>query len=135
LKDFTNAEAFMFHLAPEADISDTALVDSVSLPPAFLVARFGPPSAVDRYKISGRYKFTDDRRHVFTLYDWKSTTLYLGCESDAPTPDDFWAEDEPREFNIGGSGEENDDGLNLPALAFREWLLEQYRGYPSGLAN
>ena len=122
----------MFHLTPGADISDTAYVDSVLLPPAFLIARFGPPREVDRNRISGRYTFADAFGNVFTLYDWKSTTLY---EDGAPTPDEFWAEGEPQTFHLGGAGEENDDGLNLPATAFREWLLKEYRGYHSALAN
>jgi len=125
----------MFRLAPEADISDTAYVDSVSLPPALLVARFGPPGrATADGKVSGRYVFTDERGNVFTVHDWKSTSLYLADE-DAPTRDEFWADEEPFEFTIGGSGEENGDGLNLPAAVFRGWLLEQYRAYHSGLVN
>ena len=125
----------MFHLTPSADISDTAYVDSILLPPAFLVARFGSPGRADNYKVSGQYTFTNRAGNVFTLYDWKSTSLYLGREDGAPTPEELWADEQPRVLNIGGSGEENDDGLNLPATAFREWLLEQYRGYHSGLVN
>ena len=126
----------MFRLDHDADISDTSGIDSVSLPPAFLVARFGPPGrATADGKVSGRYTFTDDRGSVFTLHDWKSTSLYLGADSGAPMPEEFWADEEPYHFSIGGRGEENDDGLNLPATAFREWLLEQYRGYHSALVN
>lgn len=126
----------MFRLTPDADAGGTSYVDSVVIPPAFLVARFGPPGrgTLD-HKVSGQYTFTSPAGDVFTVYDWKETTLYLGEHSGAPTPAEFWADPEPRAFGIGGFGEDNDDGLNLAATAFREWLLELYRGYGSRDAN
>lgn len=126
----------MFRLTPDADTGDTSGIDSVVLPPAFLVARFGPPGrrTLDG-KVSGQYRFTSSAGDVFTLYDWKETTLYHGEDSDAPSPAEFWADPEPCVLSIGGSGEDNDDGLNLAATAFREWLLELYRGYGSRDAN
>lgn len=126
----------MFRLGPNADTAGTYYLDSVLLPPVFLVDQFGPPGrASGDGKVSGQYRFLDGRGDVFPLYDYKTTTLYLGGDADAPTPAEFWASPEPYPFNIGGRGEENDDGLNLPATAFREWLLRQYRGYGSGLVN
>jgi hypothetical protein len=126
----------MFRLDPLADTGGTCFVDSVYVPPAFLVQRFGPPGrGTDDGKVSGCYRFTNAAGEVFTLYDWKVTALYHGEENDWPTRDEFWAIPEPVELNIGGSGEENEDGLNLTATAFREWLLKQYRGYQSGLVN
>ena len=126
----------MFRLTPDADVGGTSRVDSVVLPPAFLVERFGPPGrgSLD-HKVSGCYRFTGPDGAVFTVYDWKETALYLGDNSGAPTPAEFWADPHPRELNVGGHGEDNDDGLNRPATAFREWLLELYRGYGSRNAN
>src|SRR5438132_7923718 len=126
----------MFRLDPHADTSGTSRVDTVEIPPAFLVERFGPagPASLDN-KVSGCYRFTNAAGDVFTVYDWKATTLYYGESDDWPTPEEFWADTEPVEMSTGGHGEENDDGLNLAATAFREWLLEQYRGYTSGHVN
>jgi hypothetical protein len=126
----------MFRLTPDADAGGTSYVDMVVIPPAFLVARFGPPGPATRDgKVSGQYTFTGPAGDVFTVHDWKETTLYLGDDSGAPTPDELWSDPEPRELSIGGFGEENSDGLNRPATAFREWLLELYRGYGSRDAN
>jgi hypothetical protein len=85
--------------------------------------------------VSGCYRFTTAAGDVFTLYDWKATALYYGEEEGWPSRDEFWADPEPVELNIGDLGEENEDGLNLGATAFREWLLERYRGHGSELAN
>lgn len=71
----------------------------------------------------------------FTVYDWKETTLYLGDDCGAPAPAEFWADPEPHALSIGGFGEDNDGGPNRAATAFREWLLERYRGYGSRDAN
>lgn len=126
----------MFRLTPDADTAGTSRVDSVEVPPAFLVGRFGPPGpGTDDGKVSGEYVFTGPGGDVFTVHDWKATTLFAGDADGWPTPEEFWADPEPWEFTIGGFGEDNEDGLNLAATAFREWLLEQYRGYSSAAVN
>lgn len=125
----------VFRLDPGAGIDGTHYVDQVNIPPRFLVERFGPPAEVDGYKVSGRYTFVGDAGEVFTLYDWKGTTLYHGDESGAPTPAEFWGNRNPETLYIGGRGEENRSGRNPAATAFKEWLLERYRGYRSSLVN
>ena len=52
-------------------------VSNVQLIPSQLIKTFGNPMSSDGFKVSGEYVFksatTDE---VFTLYDWKYTTLY-----------------------------------------------------------
>ncbi len=62
-------------VTPGVDVAGTHLVDEVQLPPAAVVRRFGPGEAGDGYKVSRRWVFRKGHL-VFTLYDWKSTSLY-----------------------------------------------------------
>ncbi len=107
-----------FRLDLVADRADTHLVGSIDLPPKALVDRFGSPARCDEYKVSGEYRFADDAGRVYTLYDYKVTTLYgdpaLGYPP-MPTPAEFWASDRPTTLNIGGH-----DGCDVPA--FKVWL-------------
>ena len=84
------------------------------------MSRFGQPAECDGYKVSGIYTFTDDLGNVYTVYDWKSTTLYNDQELDGkevtlPTPDEFWANDHFADFSIGGH-----DACDVEA--FSNWL-------------
>lgn len=110
-----------FRLTPDAPASGTHLLDTVLVPPARLVAVFGPPAEGDGYKVSGEYAFTGPTGEVFTLYDWKATSLFddgveEGEENDLPTPDEFWANPHPEEFHIGGKAKRR-------VAAFKQWLL------------
>jgi hypothetical protein len=125
----THPEERVFHLDPAADFNGTHRVGTVLLAPAFLVERFGPPLEADGYKVSGQYVFGDGTGAVFTLYDWKETTLYHGGDSDCPTPQQFWEDPSPGVFHIGGRGEDIATGRNPTAGAFREWLLAEYRAW------
>lgn len=112
-----------FRFDPEADIDDTYRRGSITIPPKRLVDVFGPPQEADGYKVSGRYTFTDRAGNVFTVYDWKATTLFddgvgEGEESGSPSPEEFWGNWYPETLNIGGR-----EGGDLEA--FRRWLLEQ----------
>jgi hypothetical protein len=104
----------MFKLNQDASANGTSLQGYVDIAPATLVKVFGEPNESDGYKVSGEYVFTDDKGNVFTLYDWKSTTLY---DPEYMRPSDLWAMTEPWEIHIGGAGGDWE--------AFREWLLKE----------
>ena len=96
-----------------ADISDTSLVDAIKVAPAELVRIFGgPPRYFDECKVSGFYSFIDGEK-VFTVYDWKSTSLW---EDGQPTPIVFWKSRRQEELSIGSNCED--------AAEFRSWLLQ-----------
>jgi hypothetical protein len=119
----------MFRLDPHADTAGTCRVNAIEIPPAVLVGLFGPPGPASlEGKVSGDYRFTSDAGDVFTLYDYKQTTLYHGDDDERwPTPAAFWAGTEPVEFSIGGRGHGPAD--------FRGWLVERWRGQVSGEAT
>jgi hypothetical protein len=102
----------MFKLSQEADAVGTSLACCVNIAPAKLVKLFGKPQEMDGYKVSGEYLFTDDAGNVFTVYDWKSTSLY---SSEYMKPSKLWAMTEPWEIHIGAAGGD--------WKAFRDWLL------------
>ena len=104
-----------FQLDNDADSCGTCLRGHVELVPRCLVSKFGAPPKSDGYKTSGEYTFRGEDGEVWTLYDWKATTLY---ESDGIHPDELWASDEPFEFNVGG---------NAPASDFIDWLEKETR--------
>jgi hypothetical protein len=111
----------LFRLSPEADTNETFGHGEILLAPARLVARFGPPSEGDGYKVSGCYSFSDDAGNVYTVYDWKNTSLFddqlqAGQKSAFPGPRAFWAGEKKVSLKIGGRS-----GGDVEA--FKEWLL------------
>ena|SRR5581483_10481158 len=109
-----------FTLTPDADIDGTHKIGEIVLVARQLVDRFGPPEEGDGYKVSGEYRFEDAQGCVYTIYDWKETTLFddgveEGEEPSAPTPEEFWGNENPTTFQIGGR-EAND------VEAFKTWL-------------
>jgi hypothetical protein len=66
-------------------------------------------------KVSGLYSFIDGEK-VFTVYDWKSTSLW---GDDLPSPLAFWNSQRREELSIGGNCED--------AAEFRSWLLQKYQ--------
>jgi hypothetical protein len=114
----------MYRLDQDANIAGTHRLAGVDVSPAFLVRRFGPPRPSDRFKVSGRYCFADDQTgDVFAVYDYKQTTLYTDGPPDMPTPEEFWADDEPQTLGVGGRGEPGD----APVTAFVKWLQFEQR--------
>lgn len=105
----------------------SSYLDDLLLSPRDVVARFGPPSGGDGLKVSGSYTFVRQPGIVFTLYDWKLTSLYErgnGIEADhpdarLPTPEEFWASETPERLNIGGFEHRGD------VEHFKRWLLQQ----------
>ena len=113
-----------FLLTPEANVDHTGLAGAVALPPRSLVSRFGPPLDGEGFKSSGSYSFTSAEGEVFTLYDWKATSLYYEGEKDPalanlPSPAVFWSSSLPFEFKVGAR--RGSKGKSQ----FCEWLLAE----------
>ena len=114
MPDFTPNQA--------ADVNGTYNIGKILVPPKRMVELFGRPREVDGYKVSGSYTFTDERGNVFTVYDWKVTSLYFdafedGQESSLPSPEEFWDLETPEELMVGGK-----DGFDV--ASFKRWLLQ-----------
>ena len=108
----------MFALDHAADQSGTHGLGSIHLAPRAVIDRFGSPGSGDGYKTSGNYRFVDDAGLVYTLYDYKVTSLYHDPGQDHPrsqTPETFWADGRPTTLHIGGT-----EACDLPA--FKVWL-------------
>jgi hypothetical protein len=73
---------------------------------------FGIPLPGDEFKVSGEWIFKNDDGVVFTLYDWKSTSLY---DDGLPSVEEFRTYDKPVHFNIGGNHKGDVD-------AFKEFI-------------
>jgi hypothetical protein len=104
----------MFKLNQDADITGTCRQSEITVAPARLIEKFGKPISSDEYKVSGDYVFEDEDGFVFTVYDWKATTLY--SPEYGYTPSHFWSLTTPMEFNIGG---------HKSAFDFVDWLKKQ----------
>ena len=92
----------------------TSLVGEIDIKPSKIVEAFGNPDPSDGYKVSGEYVFlSEDEKAVFTLYDWKWTTLY--DETNPFTPEEFWNHTEKLSLNIGGHSD-----VALPH--FKRWI-------------
>jgi len=109
----------MYKLNPEVDTNGTDGLTLFEFPPVGLVELFGEVADSDGYKVSRKHVFTNDRGEVFTVYDWKQTTLYRGKNSGAPTPEEFWDTRELKFLRVGGRAGSN-------PRPFLKWLLGQY---------
>jgi hypothetical protein len=111
-----------FKLDQDASHAGTHLVGEVFVAPATLRAVFGEPKEADGYKVSGEYIFEGINGEVFTVYDWKVTTLYDTYEDDpAPTPAEFWASQVAHPFHIGGCSDPE---------KFKAWIERKVAGAP-----
>jgi hypothetical protein len=89
-----------FQLKPNADTNGTWLQGHVKASYPELEALFGKPTKSDEYKISGEWVFYDNvSKEVFTLYDWKLTSLY---DPSLPSVEEFRKSDTTEVFNVGG---------------------------------
>lgn len=109
----------LFRLDPDTALFGTRRVGGFSCSPSCLVDLFGKPAEADGEKISGIYVFVSADGEVFTIYDWKKTSLYLGSDGDCPTPREFWEADEVQELEIGGTGRTSPD-------VFINWLIQRW---------
>ena len=87
----------------------THLYADVALSPAGIIRAFGPGGEGDGFKVSRQWVFRKGTL-VFTLYDWKSTSLY---DSRLRSPEDLWTSTEPFTLHVGSkhsaTGEDVDD--------------------------
>jgi len=107
----------MFKLSRSADTTGITEMGEVEVSPAEIVRRFGAPSGVDGYKISGEYVFVDKKGQPFVVHDWKSTNLW---DHSFPTPEEFWSSEEPPELSVSSR--------DLETNEFEMWFLEQLEG-------
>lgn len=121
-------EADEFRLDPDAPVSGTGALTILTCPPVCLVELFGKPAEADGHKVSGEYRFTNDSGDVFTVHDWKATTLFWGTGPGVPTPEEFWEGEEPVDLWIGGRAGSNPS-------AFTEWLIQAHERYEDGLTK
>jgi hypothetical protein len=102
-----------------ADTEGLYLVADVDLIPRFLVSTFGEPGMGDGVRVSGEYVFTSENCEVFTVHDYKSTTLWDSDPSEGlPTPEEFWSSSHKEEMSLGSK-----DGHDY--RSFLNWLLEK----------
>lgn len=116
----------MFKLEPTADVNGTSQLTMFECPPICFVELFGEPHGADGCKVSGEYVFTNEEGQVFTVYDWKETTLYWGKGNGAPTPKRFWHSERPKSLNIGGR-QGTDPG------PFIKWFIQKWEDHQKNL--
>ena len=102
------------------DSGGAYLVGEIEVAPRFLVERFGKPGPDDGIRVSGYYTFRAKDGVIFTIHDYKSTTLWADDEG-LPTPEEFWRLTEPVELSIGARGDD--------PSKFRKWVLAEYRAW------
>jgi len=117
----------MFKVNFDASIEGTCLQGYAKIPPSTLKAVFGEPRLADCYKVTGEWVFQAESGRVFTLYDYKQTSLYWHNSGfEAPTPEEFWSLTIPVEFDIGG---QNYEPGAVTSDDFIDWLLAQIKNY------
>lgn len=110
-----------FVLDPTADTAWTHLYGLVALPPFLLVERFGQPLQSDGHKVSGEWTFRRGDQ-VFTLYDWKATSLYDPSLED---PNVFWERTEPTLLHVGSKHPATpEDAKEFVGFLVRELLAD-----------
>lgn len=98
----------------------TSRMGEIEIPPADLIMAFGKPGESDGYKVSGEWTFHNEESNVvFTLYDWKSTSLY---DDECPSPKELWAMTEPVRINIGGNHKGNVEEFKSMVRTHVEWV-------------
>lgn len=114
-EQFTSSAEYAF--APDRDADGTYLYGAILLPPAGVRRRFGQRNDGDGYKVSRQWVFRKGDM-VFTLYDWKCTDVYA---PGLPTPDEFWASEEPQELHVGSKS----PATTADGVAFAMWLNDE----------
>lgn len=113
----------------------TSRMGDMMIAPADLVLAFGQPGESDGHKVSGEYTFHDEESGVvFTLYDWKSTSLY---DSSGPSPDKFWSKTIPVPINIGGNHKGGVEEFKQMIKSHIQWVKtgKPFEQEVIGLAN
>lgn len=119
-----------------ADIGNgTSRMGEIVIAPIDLILAFGQPGESDGYKVSGEYTFHDEESGiVFTMYDWKSTSLY---DSDYPSPEQLWSSNTPITINIGGNHKGDVEEFKRLILSHIKWIKtgKPFEQHVIGIAN
>lgn len=107
-----------------ADAGGASWSADVELAPLFLVETYGAPAAGDGLRVSGWYTFRAPEGAVFTIHDYKQTSLWAGDEG-LPPPEAFWRSDRPVELTVGSRLDASDPALSR----FKRWLLAAYESW------
>ena len=98
----------------------TSRMSEMLIAPADLILAFGSPGESDGCKVSGEYLFHDEKNGVvFTMYDWKSTSLY---DERAQSPEQFWAQTKPTTINIGGNHKGDIEQFKRMVIDHIKWV-------------
>ena len=109
----------MFKVVNQIEPS-THRVGEISLNYQDIVNAIGEPEESDGYKVSGEWYFLNEETGaVFTLYDWKSTSLY---SDDLPSVGEFRSYTGNVQFNIGGTGNDDVDDFKQKLIAQISWV-------------
>ncbi len=106
-----------YQLIPPSDAWGTYLYAKTLLVPAAVIQCFGKSDPSEDGKVSGQWAFRKDNL-IFTLYDWKSTDLYL---PGLGTPRELWESTEPFPLHVGSRVPATDED----ALEFVDYLQKR----------
>jgi len=100
-------------------IDGTSRFGTLTVAPCDLRDALGPfhRRQPDGYKVSGEWIFEDEGGGVYTVYDYKATSLY--CSQDL-SPEEFWNSRNDWDFSVGCH-------RNSPVNQFIAWLKEQVK--------
>ena len=109
--------SYTFKVDNEANADGTSLVGEIKgFSYKEMVKALGEPGEGDGYKVSGEWLFTGDDEEVFTVYDWKCTSLY---DSSDMTVRQWRNSGNKYDFHVGG---------NTDPKRFIAWLTEKVKG-------
>jgi hypothetical protein len=97
-------ETIVYKLDLNADVNLTTCKAEFKATFPQMIEKFGE-GYKGGYKTSMEWSFIDDNDEVFTVYDWKSTSLYA---DNYPAPEVLWGSDELYGFHVGARGCAND---------------------------
>lgn len=109
----------MYQRDDKADANGTYLVVDIDLIPQFLVSTFGAPLEGDGLRVSGEILFSSKSGQVFSVHDYKNTTLWATDEG-LPTPEEFWNSSQLEEFSLASKDEYDHQ-------SFLQWLLGEQK--------
>ena len=105
---------------PGSFASGTHCFDEIALSPASVVRCFGSGDAGDNFKVSRQWAFRKGAL-VFTLYDWKSTSLY---DPDLWNSEELWHSEWPFDLHIGSQEPATEEDVEAFATYLREKTSE-----------
>jgi len=109
----------------DAIVNGTSYMGEVIIAPKKLIETFGKPDRSDEYKVCMEYAFVAIKNPniVFTIYDWKSTSLY---EKGYMSPEKFKNLETVYNFHIGGFSTDYIE-------EFKHWVLQCCKANPKNV--